>query len=195
MAFLYLTLCGFLFLWSEIAVYFRMDANAAFLMTAVVFAWHYVVHAWAGELLGQSQFVTASLFEHGLSWIALFFWLSPPLLASVPFTIDIVGWVVLAFAGAHARLAFERRGHVLDKQFFREHSEFVVGAALLLCVAAFISKRECGTVLPLAGHILLIGLPLRFGWVVIFDPTVRTQFNAAFGSQSMFEDSDMSEEI
>lgn len=191
----YLMLFGFLFLWHEIAIYFRMDANTACAMTGVVFAWHYVIHAWAGELLGQSRYVTATFFEHGLSWIALFCWLTPPVVADIPISLDLVGWAVLALIGAQARLFFDHHGLALDKRFFRDRQREVMLALIAFCGAAFLSRRHMGSVLPFFGYLLLIALPLRFGWLVALAPAVQTQFNAAFGSQAMFEDENLSEEI
>ena len=191
---LYFMLFGFLFLWHEIAIYFQMDANTACLMTVVVFAWHRVIHAWAGELLGQSQASTAAFFEHGVSWIGFFFWLSPPFFAGLPFTVNLGGWAVLALIGGQARLVCNRRGIEFDKALFRRHSETVVQAMIAFCTIAFLVKQECGSVLPLLGYILLAGLPLRFGWIAAATPTVQ-QFNASFGTQAMFEEEELSEEI
>lgn len=130
MQILHIAIFGFIFLWYEVAAYFHMDVNTAFLMTVVVFAWHYVIHQWCGELLGQSQALTAAFFEHGVSWVALLFWLWPAFCADLPFTVNVAGWAGLALVGAHARRAFDQRGLVFDKLLFRQHTDAVVGAMI-----------------------------------------------------------------
>lgn len=189
-----LRVIAFLFLWWQISLQFRIGPDGSFFVTVVVFAGCQVLHMLAGELAGLSQPLTAALLTRCAALAVILGWLAPPWLEALPVSYVLAGIVGFGLYGAHLRREFEAEGLVLDKDFFREHTDEVMAAYAACMISGFVGQQYSGSVLPLAGYMLIPAIPMSFGWIAAV-PQPKTQFNASFGTEDMFEDVGVSGEF
>jgi hypothetical protein len=152
----------FLFLWYELAGQLQLGADASCLLTAFLFG--AAGFAKRLEVQGIARPVTTALLVRGVSWLIAFFWLAPDVFRALPATAVAFGVAGLALAGTQARREFEALGVARIKEILRDHSEAVVGMLIFATATGFLAMRHWGSLLPLAGYVSLIALPVSFGW-------------------------------
>ncbi len=182
----------FLCLWYEIAAELHLDGDRAFVVSLFVVAVGWVALRMSGPLLGMLGPNTHRLMLGTLLWLALFWWFAPGFLKAQPIVFMLVGAAGIAYGGGRCRHWCEANGARLKAEA-RKRSDLVVAGTFGALGAAFVFQTYAGSIWPLIGYALLLGLPFGFGWQLASAAAAR-RHDAKMGTEEAFRDAGLSEE-
>jgi hypothetical protein len=193
MKFPWLKFAVLLGIWYQISLAIGMNGGAALYVGLLIIFVGWVATSLPGQVFRMLGPRTQSLVVHGLIWLFVFWWMTPPAIFDLPLLLHGFVLYALAMAGARGRRVYERERSRLREKLYAEYSGLVVaglfGGLLLLMVAL----RTWHSVLPLLLIALLPGIPFHFGWRM-GTPESPERADAKLGEAEDFRDAGLSEE-
>ncbi|MHB8267433.1 hypothetical protein [Bradyrhizobium sp.] len=180
-------------IWYELSMALGINGGAALYIALLVVFIGWLATSLPGQVFRMLGPRTQSLVVHGLIWLFIFWWMTPPAIFELPLALHGFVLYALALAGARARRVYERERSRLREKLYAEHSGLIVAGLFGGLLLVMMALRTWHSVLPLLLCALLPGIPFHYGWRM-GAPDSPERADAKLGDAEDFRNAGLSEE-